>query len=126
MSMLVTTRIREHATRLGMTHLGETVSELVTRAETDQMGYLDFVDLLLGEELGIREGRRFRNALKLSGLPHHKSLDDFDFTFQPELEPRKIRDLATLEFVERAIHLTAPGIASFDGHGQPGTELPRG
>lgn len=81
--------------------MGETVSELVTRAETDQMGYLDFVDLLLGEELGIREGRRFRNALKLAGLPHHKSLDDFDFTFQPELEPRKIRDLATLEFVER-------------------------
>jgi len=101
MSALVTTRIREHATRLGMTHLGETVSELVTRAETDQMGYLDFVDLLLGEELGIREGRRFRNALKLSGLPHHKSLEDFDFTFQPELEPRKVRDLATLEFVER-------------------------
>jgi len=89
MSTLVTTRIREHATRLGMTHLGETVSELVTRAETDQMGYLDFVDLLLGEELGIREGRRFRNALKLSGLPHHKSLDDFDFTFQPSWNPTR-------------------------------------
>jgi len=29
-------------------------------------------------------------------------------------------------FLLRAIHLTAPGIASFDGHGQPGTELPRG
>jgi len=56
---------------------------------------------LLGEELGVREGRRFRNALKLSGLPQHKSLTDFDFTFQPDLEPRKVRDLATLEFVER-------------------------
>jgi len=29
-------------------------------------------------------------------------------------------------FALRAIHLAAPGIASFDGHGQPGTELPRG
>ena len=56
---------------------------------------------MLGEELGVREGRRFRNALKLSGLPQHKSLTDFDFTFQPDLEPRKVRDLATLEFVER-------------------------
>jgi hypothetical protein len=36
------------------------------------LGYLDFVDLLLEEEVGLREGRRFRNALKLSGLPHHK------------------------------------------------------
>ncbi len=43
------------------------------------MGYLDFVDLPLEEELGLREGRRSRNALKLSGLPHHKTLDTFEF-----------------------------------------------
>jgi DNA replication protein DnaC len=64
------------------------------------MGYLDFVDLLLEEEVGLREGGRFRNAFKLSGLPHHKTtLDDFDFAFQPGLDARKVRDLATLEFV---------------------------
>ena len=54
MSELITTRIREHALRLGLTHLGDTVPQLVTRAETSQMGYLDFVDLLLEEELGPR------------------------------------------------------------------------
>ena len=52
MSELVTTRIREHAVKLGLTHLGDGIGQLVTRAETDQMGYLDFVDLLLEEELG--------------------------------------------------------------------------
>jgi hypothetical protein len=31
------------------------------------MGYLEFVDLLLGEEVCLREGRRFPTALKLSG-----------------------------------------------------------
>ena len=113
MSTLTTTRIREHAIKLGMTHLPDTISELVARAEADQMGYLDFLDLLLGEELGIREGRRFRNALKLSGLPHHKTLDEFDFTFQPDLEPRKVRDLATLDFIERhanVVLLGPPGV----------------
>jgi len=34
--------------------------------------------------------RRFKNALKLSGLPHHKTLDEFDFAFQPDLDPRKV------------------------------------
>ena len=63
------------------------------------MGYLEFVDLLLEEELGLREGRRFRNALKLSGLPHHKTLDQFDFAFQPDLDARKVRDLASLSFI---------------------------
>ncbi|WP_276311020.1 IS21-like element helper ATPase IstB [Nocardioides ferulae] len=77
----------------------EVVTQLVDRAEQAQMGYLDFVDLLLEEELGLREGRRFRNALKLSGLPHHKTLEEFDFAFQPDLDARKVRDLATLEFV---------------------------
>ena len=73
MSTLTADRIRSHATRLGLTHLTDILTELVERAETGQMGYLDFVDLLLEEEVGLREGRPFRNALKLSGLPHHKT-----------------------------------------------------
>ena len=100
MSTLVATRVREQATKLGLVHLAETAAELVARAEADQLGYLDFVDLLLGEELGLREGRRFRTALKLSGLPHHKTLEQFDFAFQPELDARKVRDLATLAFID--------------------------
>jgi DNA replication protein DnaC len=99
-SSLTTDRIRDHATRLGLTHLTEVVTELVERAENANMGYLDFDDLLLEEELRLREGRRFRNALKLSGLPHHKTLDEFDFAFRPGLDARKVRDLATLEFVK--------------------------
>jgi hypothetical protein len=54
--MLTADRIRDHATRLGLTHLTDTITELVDRAETAQMGYLDFVDLLLEEEVGLREG----------------------------------------------------------------------
>jgi DNA replication protein DnaC len=99
MSALVADRIREHAAKLGLTHLTDTVTQLIERAEAEQMGYLDFVDLLLEEELSLREGRRFRNALKLSGLPHHKTIDEFDFAFQPDLDVRKVRDLATLTFV---------------------------
>ena len=47
MSMLTADRIRDHATRLGLIHLTDTITELVDRAETAQMGYLVFVDLLL-------------------------------------------------------------------------------
>ena len=99
MNELISTRIHEHAVRLTLPNLAENLDGLLTRAQADTMGYLEFVDLLLGEEVGLREGRRFRAALKLSGLPHHKGLDAFDFTFQPELDPRKVRDLAALEFV---------------------------
>jgi len=119
MSELVTTRIHDHATRLGLPHLAEHLDTLVDRAEADTMGYRDFVDLLLGEELGLREGRRLRTALKLSGLPHHKTLEEFDFAFQPDLDPRKVRDLATLPFLARgATSTTASNVALL---GPPGT-----
>jgi DNA replication protein DnaC len=113
MSTLTTDRIRETATKLGLTHLAEVVTGLVDRAENADMGYLDLIDLLLEEELGQREGRRFRNALNVSGLPHHKTLDDFDFAFQPDLDARKVRDLATLEFARaksNIVLLGPPGV----------------
>lgn len=100
MSELVCARIRDYAGKLGLTHLIDTLDQLTARAEAEQLGYLEFLDQVLEEELGLRESRRFRNALKLSGLPHHKTLDQFDFAFQPELDPRKIRDLATLQFID--------------------------
>ena len=96
---LVADRIRRHAERLLLHHLADEATELAARAEDAQLGYLDFLDQVLEEEVGVREGRRFRNALKLSGLPHHKTLDEFDFAFQPDLDPRRIRDLAALGFV---------------------------
>ena len=103
MSELTAERIRAHAERLRLANLGDELETLVARAEESQMGYLEFVDLLLDEEVGVRESRRVTNALKLSGLPHHKRLAEFDFSFQPELDPRKVKDLATLGFVtERA------------------------
>lgn len=91
MSELITTRITDNAQRLGLSHLADTAAQLVARAEADNLGYLDLVDLLLEEELGLREGRRFRYALKLSGLPHHKNIGEFDFAFQTDLDPGKIR-----------------------------------
>lgn len=109
MSTLTTDRIRASATKLGLSHLSETITDLVTRAEDAHMGYLDFVDLLLEEELGLRDSRRFHIALRSSGLPHHKTLDEFDFAFQPDLDARKIRDLATLEFVKTRSNLVLLG-----------------
>jgi DNA replication protein DnaC len=109
MSELISARIRDHALKLGLIHLAEQTTTLVARAEAEQMGYLDFLDLVIGEETGLREGRRFRNALKLSGLPHHKTLDEFEYAFQPDLDVRKIKDLAALQFVEARANVALLG-----------------
>jgi DNA replication protein DnaC len=107
-SDLVADRIRATATRLGLPHLARTLADLTARADTEAMGYLDFLDLVLEEELAVRDERRFR-GLRLSKLPHHKTLDEYDFAFQPELDPRKIRDLATLAFVQAKANVALLG-----------------
>jgi DNA replication protein DnaC len=61
----------------------------------------------------VRDDRRFRWSLLFSKLPHHKTLDDYDFSFQPDLDPRRVKDLATLSFVEakaNAALLGPPGV----------------
>ncbi|GAA3368423.1 hypothetical protein GCM10020367_06700 [Streptomyces sannanensis] len=74
MSELVSTRIRNTAGKLGLPHLAETINEYTRRADEGKMGYLDFLDLVLSEELAVRDDRRFRQGLRLSRLPHHKTL----------------------------------------------------
>jgi DNA replication protein DnaC len=109
LSELTSTRIRTTAARLGLPHLAEALNQYVQRADEAKMGYLDLLDLVLSEELAVRDDRRFRNGLRLSKLPHHKTLEDYDFSFEPELDPRKVKDLATLSFVEEKANVALLG-----------------
>ena len=109
MSELVTTRVRDTAGKLGLPNLVAHLEQFAKRADTQAMGYLDFLDLVLQEELAVRDERRFRSGLRLSKLPHHKTLDTYDFAFQPELDPRKVRDLATLAFVQARANVALLG-----------------
>ena len=109
MTELVTNRIQASATKLGLPHLATALQEFTSRADAGAMGYLDFLDLVLQEELAVRDERRFRTGLRLSKLPHHKTLDDYDFSFQPDLDPRKVRDLATLAFVQAKANVALLG-----------------
>jgi DNA replication protein DnaC len=109
MSELLTARIQAQATKLGLPHLAGNLAGLLKRAEAEQMGYLEFLDLIIDEETGVKEDRRFGHLLHMSGLPHHKTLDSFDFAFQPDLDVRKIRDLAALAFIEAKANLALLG-----------------
>jgi DNA replication protein DnaC len=109
LSELTGTRIRTTAVKLGLPHLADVLNQYIQRADEAKMGYLDFLDLVLSEELAVKDDRRFRQGLRLSKLPHHKTLDDYDFSFQPELDPRKVKDLASLCFVEEKANVALLG-----------------
>ncbi len=113
MAELITHRIRRNASELRLHAIAEDPDELIERAEAAQLGYREFLDLLLESEVGVLEGRRYQARLKMAGLPHHKTLDDFDTSFQPDLDAKRLAELRSLRFVERKVGclvLGPPGV----------------
>lgn len=113
MAELLNDRIRRNAGELRLHGIAESPDELVDRAEEGDLGYREFLDLVLESEVGVLEGRRYAQRLKMAALPHHKTLDEFDVSFQPELDPKKIAELRSLRFIERkvsALILGPPGV----------------
>src|SRR5215211_4748676 len=113
MAELITQRIRRNAGELRLHGIAENPDELIDRAEQAQLGYREFLDLLLESEVGVLEGRRYQARLKMAGLPHHKTLDEFETAFQPELDPKRVAELRSLRFIERRVGcliLGPPGV----------------
>lgn len=110
---MMSERIRTNARELKLLGLAENLDDLVRRGEEGSLGYRQFVDLVLEEEVGALEGRRYASRLKLSGLPYRKTLSEFECAFQPELDRRRLSELESLRFVERKVNaliLGPPGV----------------
>lgn len=97
---LVLDRIQNSLTRLRLPRMGEILESVMQAAEEGSKSYLTFLDDLLEEEVGCREQRRVETSLKISGLPFIKSIDEFDFAFQPKLDRQKVMSLFDLTFIQ--------------------------
>jgi DNA replication protein DnaC len=87
-------------------------SHLQRAAQADRP-YADFLLEVLETEARARQESRFQQALKRARLPFTKTLEQFDFTFQPSIDAAQIRELQTLRFVHEASNvllLGPPGV----------------
>lgn len=102
--------IRASLIGLKMPRALEALDYTVQRLEKGEIGALEAIDGLLGEEFTLREGRRIGVALKTAKLTPPKTLESFDFTFQPSLDRDRIMALAQLDFIARAevVHFLGP------------------
>ncbi len=96
--------------RLKLARALEVLDDLVRRMESGELSALELLEQLLSEEQSTRENRRLRSASMTARLTRFKTLEGFDFSFQPSLDRNRILTLAELGFVERAevIHLLGP------------------
>ena len=110
---LVWDRIESNLSRLRLPRIREILDGVVATAEDQGKSYLCFLDDLLEEEVAQKEQRRLETALKISGLPFIKGIEEFDFIFQPKLDRQKVMSLFDLTFVRKngnVIFLGPPGV----------------
>ncbi|MBH8605216.1 IS21-like element helper ATPase IstB [Thermoactinomyces sp. CICC 10522] len=106
-------QVRHRLEELGLQRASELLDARLKAAQNNQSTYLAFLGDLLDAELSERKRRNLEVRTKLARLPYRKSLDEFDFSFQPSLDARFIRELATMAFVQRnenLIFLGPPGV----------------
>ena len=113
MAELIKERVNENLRRLNLNRITEVFDQVIQQAEDNHASYLDVVDQLLAEEVGVKEDRRFKTALKTAGLPFEKTIEEYDFSFHPDLDKRSVMNLFDLEFIqkkENTIFLGPPGV----------------
>lgn len=113
MSTLALDRIQSSLSRLKLSRMSEILGQVIKTSEEEGKSYLSFLKELLEEEVACKEQRRVETALKISGLPFIKSIDEFDFVFQPKLNRQKVMSLFDLTFIREkgnVIFLGPPGV----------------
>lgn len=99
--------------KLHMDHLESQLDTVCEQASQRQVDYKTFLSQALQTEWQGRYQRNVEARLRQARLPWVKTLEQFDFDFQPSLDRRLVRELAGLSFVERAhnvIVLGPPGV----------------
>ena len=94
-------RIRHNLVGLRMPRALEALDSVIQQLERGQLGAIEAIDILLAEEITVREGRRIKAALQMARLATIKTLTGFDFSFQPSLDRNRIMALASLDFVDK-------------------------
>lgn len=113
MSELIMERVGEHLQRLKLFKTKELLPDMLKSADEQGMSHLGFLGRMLDEEVASKEDRRVRTTLRIAGLPFEKTIDGYDWTFNPEIDKRSVMSLFDLDFVsshENVIFLGPPGV----------------
>ena len=106
-------RLGTALTTLGLKAVEARLDGLLEQAAKKEPSYADFLDEVLTCEVDARRTRYLRARLQLAHLPFVKTFEQFDFSFQPSIDERQVRELRTLRFVHEAsnvILLGPPGV----------------
>jgi DNA replication protein DnaC len=86
---------------LGFTDVEPYLSEYLTKASKEGISLLDSLIHISDREITLRNQRAAQIQVSVSHFPYIKTLDEFDYHFQPSVNKAEIKDLSTLRFIDK-------------------------
>lgn len=74
-----------------------------------QLSYLEFFELLVEDECARRKSNAYQQRLSKSKLKANKTLDYYDFAFQPQLDKKRIQDLMGCRYIDQQQNIILMG-----------------
>jgi DNA replication protein DnaC len=106
-------RLQSALKQLRLSGLAQTLDVRLQEAAGHQLNHAEFLELILQDELLVREERLIGRRVRVASFREMKTLDDFDWSFNPSVQRKQIFDLATCRFVREArdvLFLGPPGV----------------
>ena len=106
-------RLQEQLLKLRLMQSVERLPSLLEDAAKRELSYSDFLEELLTAELTGKQDRNTTMRIRMAHFPFEKALETFDFKFQPSLDPKLVRELATSRYIanaENVLLLGPPGV----------------
>ena len=105
-------RLRAMLADLKMPGALEAGDGILSEADNGAVSAAEAIEQLLNAQIVLRNNRRLQTAMRSSRLPAVKTLEQFDFAFQPSIKREQVESLHELGFLERGenvILLGPPG-----------------
>ena len=102
MSAIAHARVVEHLQRLCLGFVAERLDAVLNEAAKREPTYLDFLDQVLRQEVEAKQRKRIAMGVQIAHFPTVKTLEEFEFKFQPSIDQRLVRELATGRFISSA------------------------
>ena len=94
---------------LKLSGIAETIELRIMEAENNQLAYTELLTMLLNDEIETRQNRKLQRLISHARLDGGKTLENFDFTFNPSINASLIRELATCRFIEKGENIFLVG-----------------
>ena len=98
---------------LKLSGMAQSLEIRLQEAQSHQLSHAEFLELAVQDEVLLRSDRQIARRIKSAQFRDHKTLDDFDWSFNTSLPRKQVFDLATCRFIREAkdvLWLGPPGL----------------